>query len=120
MMTKKNMLNEKCFEFSLLVINTHEELVEKGLNYKLYKKFLLSGTNIGASVRGSETLKKKTEKIKHLRIAVKHALESKKTINDVFKKEDYIDKALYEKLITQVEFLKNLLEEIIKADGYDE
>ena len=119
-MTKKNMLNEKCFEFSLLVINTHEELVEKGLNYKLYEKFLLSGTNIGASVRGSETLKKKTEKIKHLRIAIKHTIESKKAIKDVYKKEDYIDETLFEKLITQVNFLKNLLEEIIEAGGYDE
>ena len=105
-MTKKNMLYDKHFAFSLLVINTHEKLVKKGLNNTLCQKFLLSGTNIGAFVRGSETLEKKTEKIRNLRIAVKHAKESKKAIHDVYKKKDYIENTLLQKIDV---FLKNNL-----------
>ena len=119
-MTTKKMLYDKHFAFSFLVINTHEKLVKKGLNHKLCHKFLLSGTNIGGFVRGSETKETKTEKIRHLRIAVRHAKESKKTIHDIYKKKDYIDEALFENLITQVNFLKKLLEKIIKAGGYYE
>jgi four helix bundle protein len=73
---KDNIIKQKTFEFSLLIIDLYKQLViEK--EFIISKQLLKSGTSIGANVAESEAAQSKADFISKLSIAAKEARETK-------------------------------------------
>lgn len=123
-MMKQTILKDKAFDIALFVINTHEELVVKGLDYKLARRFLHFGTNIKVwiddadKISYAEIVEDDTEFLNSLSTARKSAIETKKVIISLHETK-YLDKRLNEKLMMQVNSIIKLLTEIIDKRRYE-
>lgn len=121
---KQTILKDKAFDIALFVINTHEALVIKGLDYKLAQKFLHFGTNIKVwiddadKIPYAETVEDDKEFLNSLSTARKYAIETKKVIISLYETK-YLDKKLNEKLMLQVNSIIKLLTEIIDKGRYE-
>jgi four helix bundle protein len=73
---KENIIKQKTFDFSLLIIELYKQLViEK--EFIISKQLLKASTSIGANVAESEAAKSKADFISKLSIAAKEARETK-------------------------------------------
>lgn len=72
---KKNVIIEKTFEFSLLIVEYTEILESKG-KYIISRQLLKSGTSIGANVREAQNAESKADFIHKMKIAAKEADET--------------------------------------------
>jgi len=121
---KQTILKDKAFDIALFVINTHEALVIKGLDYKLAQKFLHFGTNIKVwiddadKIPYAEIVEDDKEFLNSLSTARKYAIETKKVIISLYETE-YLDKRLNKKLMLQVNSIIKLLTEIIDKRRYE-
>lgn len=121
---KQTILKDKAFDIALFVINTHETLVIKGLDYKLAQKFLHFGTNIKVwiddadKIPYAEIVEDDKEFLNSLSTARKYAIETKKVIISLYETK-YLDKRLNEKLMSQVNSIIKLLTEIIEKRRYE-
>ena len=117
-MMKQSILKDKGFDIALFVINTHEELVNKGLDYKIVQRFLNYGTNIKVWIDDAdkipyeEIVKNPTEFLNSLSTARKYAIETKKVIKTLYETK-YLDNKLNAKLTKLINFILELLAEII-------
>ena len=113
-MMKQTILKDKGFDIALFVINAHEELVNKGLDYKMSQRFLHFGTNIKVwiddadKVPYDEIIKDPTEFLNSLSNARKCAIETK-----------FIDNELTKKLTKLIDFILELLAQIIDKGRYE-
>ena len=121
---KQTILKDKAFDIALFVINTHEDLVIKGLDYKLAQKFLHFGTNIKVwiddadKIPYAEIVEDDKEFLNSLSTSRKYAIETKKVIISLYETK-YLDKKLNEKLMLQVNSIIKLLTEIIDKRRYE-
>ncbi len=72
---KKNIIVEKTFEFSLLLVD-FAELLEEKRKYVIARQILKSGTSIGANVREAQNAESKADFIHKMKIAAKEADET--------------------------------------------
>ena len=123
-MMKQTILKDKGFDIALIVINTHEELVNKGLDYKMAQRFLNFGTNIKVwiddadKISYEEVSKNDSEFLKSLSTARKYTLETKIIIKNLYETK-YLDNELNEKLTKLVDYILELLAEIIDKGRYE-
>ena len=123
-MMKQSILKDKGFDIALFVINAHEELVNKGLDYKMAQRFLNYGTNIkvwiddAGKIPYEEIVKDPTEFLNSLSTARKYATETKKIIKTLYETK-YLDNELNAKLTKVVDFILELLVEIIDKGRYE-
>ena len=123
-MMKQTILKNKGFDIALFVINAHEELVNKGLDYKMSQRFLHFGTNIKVwiddadKVPYEEIIKDPTEFLNSLSNARKCVLETKKVIKSIYETK-FIDKELNKKLTKLIDFILELLAQIIDKERYE-
>ena len=123
-MMKQTILKDKGFDIALIVINTHEELVNKGLDYKMAQRFLNFGTNIKVwiddadKISYEEVSKNDSEFLKSLSTARKYTLETKIIIKNLYETK-YLDNELNEKLTKLVDYILELLAEIIDKRRYE-
>ena len=123
-MMKQSILKDKGFDIALFVINTHEELVNKGLDYKIVQRFLNYGTNIKVWIDDAdkipyeEIVKNPTEFLNSLSTARKYAIETKKVIKTLYETK-YLDNKLNAKLTKLINFILELLAEIIDKGRYE-
>lgn len=73
---KKNIVQEKSFDFALKIIELCKCLNSDKKEYVLSKQLLRSGTSIGANIREAELSISKKEFIAKLQIALKEASET--------------------------------------------
>ena len=123
-MMKQSILKDKGFDIALFVINAHEELVNKGLDYKMAQRFLNYGTNIkvwiddAGKIPYEEIVKDPTEFLNSLSTSRKYATETKKIIKTLYETK-YLDNELNAKLTKLVDFILELLAEIIDKGRYE-
>ena len=121
---KQTILKDKGFDIALFVINAHEELVNKGLDYKMAQRFLNYGTNIKVWIDDAnkipydKIIKDPTEFLNSLSTARKYAIETKKVIKTLHETK-YLDKELNAKLTKLVDLILELLAEIIDKGRYE-
>ncbi len=72
---KENAIQQKSFEFALLVIELYKKLVERK-EYIISKQILRSGTSIGANIEESIGAQSKNDFISKISIAYKEARET--------------------------------------------
>ena len=123
-MMKQTILKDKGFDIALIVINTHEELVNKGLDYKMAQRFLNFGTNIKVwiddadKISYEEVSKNDSEFLKSLSTARKYTLETEIIIKNLYETK-YLDNELNEKLTKLIDYILELLAEIIDKGRYE-
>lgn len=111
-MRKKNIVEEKSFDFALQVIEACKNLVSEKKEFVVSKQMLRSGTAIGALVREAQHAESKKDFIHKLAIAQKEAYETEYWLQ-LLNKSDYLDALEFEKLLSNLEEIQKLLASII-------
>ena len=110
---KKNLIQEKSFEFALEIVKLYQQLVGQK-EYVISKQLLRSGTSVGAMVRESEHAESKTDFIHKLSIALKEANETEYWL-DLLKETNYLSETEYLSLQENIKEILKLLVSIIKT-----
>jgi four helix bundle protein len=111
---KNNILKDKSFQFSLVIISVYKKLSIEQREFILSKQFLRSGTAIGALYREAEHAESKPDFIHKLSISLKEANETKYWI-DLLYQSDYLNQSDFDTLNLACTELIRLLVAIIKT-----
>ena len=111
-MKTQNIIVEKSFNFSLLVISLYKKLIESH-EYVLSKQLLRSATSIGANVEEAIAGQSRRDFIAKMSIASKEARETKYWIR-LLERSEFI-KYDYEMLLREIEEIINILTAIVKT-----
>ena len=107
-------INDRCFDFSLLIIEVYKYLQNKK-EYILSKQLLRSGTSIGANVEEAQAAQSRKDFISKMSIASKEARESKYWIR-LLEHSDYLnDYSKKEELSIEIKSIVNIITKIIKT-----
>jgi len=110
-MPRKNIIQEKSFDFALDVIKVSKKLSENR-EYTLSKQLLRSGTSIGANIRESKNAESKKDFIHKLSISQKECDECIYWIELLFHSQ-YINIKTYKTLNNKANELLKILKSII-------
>lgn len=110
---KKDILNEKSFEFALMVVKTVQLLTEKK-EFVLSKQLLRSGTPVGALIREAKYAESKADFSHKLSIALKEANETLYWLK-LLHKTEYLTLDKYSHLDADCNVLKAMLITSIKT-----
>jgi four helix bundle protein len=108
----QNIIVEKSFNFSLLVISLYKKLIESH-EYVLSKQVLRSGTSVGANVEEAIAGQSRRDFIAKMSIASKEARETKYWIR-LLERSGFI-KYDYEMLLREIDDIINILTAIVKT-----
>lgn len=113
---KDNLIMEKSYKFSLMVIELYKFLTEEKKEYVLSKQLLRCGTSIGANVNEAQAAISKKDFISKISISSKEARESKYWLM-LLKDSGYIDhsKKKVIELLDEIESLINITTKIVKS-----
>ena len=111
-MKTQNIIVDKSFNFSLLVISLYKKLIESH-EYVLSKQVLRSGTSIGANVEEAIAGQSRKDFIAKMSIASKEARETKYWIR-LLERSEFINYD-YEMLLREVDDIINILTAIVKT-----
>lgn len=106
-------LQNKSFEFSMLIINTYKKIINEKKEYVLSRQLLRSGTSIGANIEEAFGGMSKKDFLSKIYISYKEARETKYWIR-LLTKCDYIDSKTADDLMESVEELLCILIASIK------
>ena len=81
-MSGRNVVLEKSFEFALRIIY-FSELLESKRKYVIAKQILKSGTSIGANIREAQSAESKADFIHKLKISDKEVIETEYWLQSV-------------------------------------
>ncbi len=113
---KDNLIMEKSYHFSLMVIELYKFLTQEKREYVLSKQLLRCGTSIGANVNEAQAAISKKDFIAKISISSKEARESKYWLM-LLKDSGYIDstKQKVKKLFEEIESIIKILTSIVKT-----
>ena len=114
MKLKNNPLQNKSYDFALLIVKLSKKLTKENREYILSKQILMSATSVGANIMEANGAISKADFSAKMSIAYKECLESKywlhllkdsgeldiETFNSLFEKADEIGKILFSILKT--------------------
>lgn len=109
---RQNLVQEKSFEFALLVIKIYKEMISQN-EYVLSKQLLRSGTSIGANVEEALAGISKKDFIAKMSISSKEARESKYWLR-LIEQSKIVELDVTEAL-AQITSLINILTKIVKT-----
>ena len=111
---KRNVIQEKSFDFALKAIEAYKFLTEKKKEFVLSKQLLRSATSIGANVEEAIGGQSRKDFIFKLQIAYK---ETRETIYwlKLLKKSGYLEGELSEELLTSCQEIWKILSSIINT-----
>ena len=110
----KNVLKDKSYAFSILIVKLSQLLVADKKEYILSKQLLRSGTAVGALIREAEFAQSKKDFINKMSISLKEANETLYWI-DLLKDTNYIDEEKYNFLYPTCKELIAMLVSSIKT-----
>ncbi len=113
-MKENNVIQRKCFDFSVLVVGLCKYLREKQKDYIISKQLLRSGTSIGANVEEGIGCQTKKDFYFKFTIAYKEARESYYWLK-VLKDSKMIDQIMIEKPISDCEEILKIIGTILKT-----
>ena len=113
---KDNLIMEKSYHFSLMVIELYKFLTQEKKEYVLSKQLLRCGTSIGANVNEAQAAISKKDFIAKISISSKEARESRYWIM-LLKDSGYIDpsRKKVKALLEEVDSLINITTKIVKS-----
>jgi len=113
---KNNVIMEKSYRFSLMIIELYKFLTQEKKEYVLSKQLLRCGTSIGANVNEAQAAISKKDFIAKISISSKEARESKYWLM-LLKDSGYIDptKKKVKNLLEEIDSLINITTKIVKS-----
>jgi len=109
---KKSIIQEKSFEFSLIIIKLYQKMIDQN-EYVLSKQLLRSGTSIGANIEVATAGISKKDFIAKMSISSKEARETRYWLK-LIDKSNLVEIDVNEEL-KLVEDLINILTSIVKT-----
>lgn len=109
---RKNILVEKSFDFSVVIVYFYKSLIENKKEFVLSKQLLRSGTAIGALIREAQNAESKMDFIHKLAIAQKECDETIYWLELLYK-TDYITEDVFNLHYEKANELLKLLRSII-------
>jgi four helix bundle protein len=113
-MKEKNIIQKKCFRFSVLVVGLCKYLREKQKDYIISKQLLRAGTSIGANVEEGIGCQSKKDFYFRLTIAYKEARESYYWLK-VLKEAEMIEQSIIDQPISDCEEILKIIGSILKT-----
>ena len=114
MLMKKNLIQEKSFEFAVSVVNIYKYLSQEKKEFILSKQLLKSGTSIGANVEEGIGGQSKKDFIAKLQISLKEARETHYWLR-LLKATKYLTCNESKALLDECQDIKNILIAILKS-----
>ncbi len=111
-MAKKNLIQDKSFDFALSIIDVHKNLTHNKKEYIMSKQLLRSGTSIGANVNEAIEAQSRADFIHKLSIALKEARETEYWIR-LLMAADYMEN--HHTIHNEVQVIIRILTAIIKT-----
>lgn len=113
-MKKDNLIQEKSFEFSLLIIELYKLLVAKN-EFVISKQLLKSGTSIGANIEEAIAGQSKKDFLHKMSIASKEARETRYWLKLLDKSQ--IVRMGYKRHLQDIESIIKILTKIVKTSS---
>jgi four helix bundle protein len=114
MKLKNNPLQNKSYDFSLLILELSRTLLRDQKEYILSKQLLRSGTSVGANIIEANGAISKADFSAKISIAYKECLESKYWLS-ILKDSKYISVNQYHKLFEKADEIGKILFSILKT-----
>jgi len=111
---KDNLIQEKSFKFSLLIIELYKLLVAKN-EFVISKQLLKSGSSIGANIEEAIAGQSKKDFLHKMSIASKEARETRYWLKLLDKSQ--IVKMGYKRHLQEIESIINILTKIVKTSS---
>ncbi|MBO6584550.1 MAG: four helix bundle protein [Gracilimonas sp.] len=111
-MVKKNLIQDKSFEFSLSIIHLYRKLVQQK-EYIISKQLLRSGTSIGANIEEALAGFSKKDFIFKMSISSKEARETRYWLRLL--KESDLTNINLDSYLLQIDEIINILTSIVKT-----
>jgi len=108
-------IDERTFDFSLLVIDFYKYLVGIEKEFILSKQLLRSGTSIGANVEEAQDAQPKKDFISKMSIASKEARESRYWLRLLSGSHYMNNFSKKELIISEIDNIVNIITKIIKT-----
>ena len=112
--TEKNILQEKCMDFSVKIVNLYQSLCSDRHEFVMSKQMLKCGTSIGANVREAKRAQSKPDFLSKLSIALKEADETQYWLEILFATE-YISKENFDSMNSDLNEIIAMLVSSIKS-----
>ncbi|MBO6136280.1 MAG: four helix bundle protein [Fibrobacter sp.] len=112
--TEKDILQEKCMDFSVKIVNLYQSLCNDRHEFVMSKQMLKCGTSIGANVREAKRAQSKPDFLSKLSIALKEADETQYWL-ELMSKTGYINENDFKGLFSDSEELVKILVSITKT-----
>ncbi len=112
----KNLIVNKSYQFSLMVIELYKFLTNEKKEYVLSKQLLRCGTSIGANINEAQAAISKKDFVAKISISSKEARESKYWLM-LLKDSGYIDgnKIKVQKLLQKIDSIIKITTSIVKS-----
>ena len=111
---KDNVVQNKSYAFSVRIIKACKPLIENKREYVMSRQLLKAGTSIGANVEEAIGGQSKKDFFAKMNIAYKEARESKYWLR-LLRDTEYLDAAVAESLLGDVDELLRLIGSILKT-----
>ena len=109
---KQNIILEKSFQFSLMIIETYKKLKNSN-EYVLSKQLLRSGTSIGANVNEAGAAQTKKDFISKMSVASKEARETRYWL-ELLEKSGLVQMD-YDDVLKEIDEIIKILTKIVKT-----
>ena len=113
-MRKNNLIQDKSFEFSLMIIKLYKKLITDK-EFVISKQLLRSGTSIGANIEEAIAGQSKKDFLHKMAIASKEARETRYWLKLLNKSQ--IVKMDYQMYLQEIESIINILTKIVKTSS---
>lgn len=113
---KNNLILQKSYDFSLMIIKLYKFLSNDRKEYVLSKQLLRAGTSIGANINEAQAGISRKDFVAKMSIASKEARETKYWLN-LLADSGYIDRTnnKIKSLFEEIESIINILTKIVKT-----
>ncbi len=114
MKLKNNPLQNKSYDFALLIIKLNKKITKEKQEFTLSKQLLRSGTSIGANVIEANGAISTADFSAKMSIAYKECLETKYWLS-LLKDSDYINEEIFNYLFEKADEIGKILFSILKT-----
>ena len=114
MKLKNNPLQNKSYDFALLIVKLSKKLVKENKEYVLSKQILRSGTSVGANIMEANGAISKADFSAKMSIAYKECLETKYWLS-LLKDSEEININVFKKLFALADEIAKILFSILKS-----
>jgi len=113
---KKNVVQQKSFDFALRIIEIYKNLCKEKKEFVLSRQVLRSGTSIGANIVEADSSISRAEFSAKISIAYKEARETCYWLRLLFH-GSYLDDKTFNSMVADSDELCKLLYSILKSSG---